>query len=99
MVGVVHVERDADGQIDVVFRTNEGLNSTRTQLLTIAAFGIGVLDWRARLGEQTAPFLTPDFTVEAQNTATEGDASWTRRRPPAAHSSGSCSSCCCSSRS
>jgi len=72
VVGVVQVERDADGQIDVVFRTNEGLNSTRTQLLTIAAFGIGVLDWRARLGEQTAPFMTPTFEVEAQNTASEG---------------------------
>ena len=72
VVGVVLVERDADGQIDVVFRTNEGLNSTRTQLLTIAAFGIGVLDWRARLGNQTVPFITPDFDVETQNTATEG---------------------------
>jgi ABC-2 type transport system permease protein len=72
VVGLVVVERLANGQIDVEFRSNEGLNSTRTQLLNIAAFGIGVLDWRARLGTQTEPFITPAFRVEAQNTATEG---------------------------
>jgi ABC-2 type transport system permease protein len=75
LVGLVVVERLASGQIDVEYRSNEGLNSTRSQLLNIAAFGIGVLDWRARLGTlgpQTEAFITPSFRIETQNTATEG---------------------------
>jgi ABC-2 type transport system permease protein len=72
VVGIVLVERLPTGQVEVVFRSNEGLNSTRSQLLYIAAFGIGVLDWRARLGDQTVPFFTPTFDVEQLGSATEG---------------------------
>ena len=52
--GVMLVERLRDGQVDVVLRTNEGRNSSRSQLLSVAAFGIGVLDWSARLPADAA---------------------------------------------
>ena len=74
LAGFLVVERLANGQIDVEFHTSEGVTGARTQLLAIAAFGIGVLDWSARLpaGAPIADFITPAFHVEARNTASEG---------------------------
>lgn len=72
--GVLDVERLTSGQVDVTLRSFEGPNSTRSQILAIAAFGIGVLDWSARLpaGTEAPPFMTPAFHVDSLNTATDG---------------------------
>ena len=74
VAGVVIVQRLPNGQIDVEFRTSEGAGSARSQLLGIAAFGIGVLDWSSRLpaGGRLDPFITPSYHVQAMNTASEG---------------------------
>lgn len=72
--GILHVERLATGQIDVALRTFEGPNSTRSQLLSVAAFGIGVIDWSARLAPSNGQvaFVTPNYRVDTINTATDG---------------------------
>jgi ABC-2 type transport system permease protein len=74
--GVMHVERQANGGIDIRLRTSEGPTSARSQILSVAAFGIGVLDWSARLpaGSALEPFITPNYTVESINTATDSGA-------------------------
>ena len=38
-----------------MLRTTEGPNSARSQILSVAAFGIGVLDWSARPATRTRP--------------------------------------------
>lgn len=70
---VLTVERQPTGQVDVTLRTFEGPNSPRSQILAVAAFGIGVLDWSARLpaGTKAPPFVTPAFRVDSLNTATD----------------------------
>ena len=72
--GILQVERLPTGQIDVAFRTFEGPNSARSQVLSVAAFGIGVIDWSARLPPsiERAPFMTPLYRVDTINTATDG---------------------------
>ncbi|OGO52390.1 MAG: hypothetical protein A2Z32_12805 [Chloroflexi bacterium RBG_16_69_14] len=74
LAGLLIVERLSSGRIDIALRSNEGAGSARSQLLGLAAFGIGVLDWSSRLppGSAVDPFITPAFRVEALNTATEG---------------------------
>jgi ABC-2 type transport system permease protein len=76
VVGIVVVERLPSGQIDVEFHTNEGVTGARSQLLSLAAFGIGVLDWSARLppGTPIGQFITPAYHVMARNTAMENGA-------------------------
>jgi ABC-2 type transport system permease protein len=71
--GILHVERLATGQIDVGLRTYEGPNSTRSQVLSVAAFGIGVIDWSARLppSNDRPDFHTPNYHVDTINTAIE----------------------------
>jgi ABC-2 type transport system permease protein len=71
--GVMTVQRLPSGQVDVALRTNEGPNSARSQVLSVAAFGIGVLDWSARLpaGVTRTPFLTPVYRVDSVNVATD----------------------------
>jgi ABC-type Na+ efflux pump permease subunit len=73
LAGTMAVERRATGQVDVTLRTFEGPNGPRSQILAIAAFGIGVLDWSSRLpaGIQAPPFVTPAFRVDSINTATD----------------------------
>ena len=68
------VDRLPSGQVDVALRSFEGAGSARAQLLALASFGIGVLDWSSRLpaGDRVDPFITPNFHVDALNTATEG---------------------------
>jgi ABC-2 type transport system permease protein len=70
---IMRVERQPSGQVDVALRTFEGPTSTRSQILAVAAFGIGVLDWSARLpaGTDAPPFVTPAFRVDSLNTATD----------------------------
>ena len=74
--GVLLIERKPTGQVDVAVRTFEGPNSPRNQVLSVAAFGIGVLDWSARLppSSDRAPFLTPTYRVDSINLATDGGA-------------------------
>ena len=74
--GVLLVERLASGQIDVALRTFESPNSARSQILSVAAFGIGVIDWNARLPPSTGDrpdFHIPVYHVETLNTAIEGN--------------------------
>jgi ABC-2 type transport system permease protein len=71
--GVLVVDRLPTGQVDIAFRTLEGPNSARSQVLGVASFGIGVLDWSARLPPgQTTPFVPPSYHVESVTTATDG---------------------------
>jgi ABC-2 type transport system permease protein len=74
VAGVLVVDRLPSGQVDVALRSYEGAGSARAQLLALASFGIGVLDWSSRLpaGSAVNPFITPNFHVDALNTATEG---------------------------
>jgi ABC-2 type transport system permease protein len=71
--GVLLVQRKADGQVDIVLRSTEGPNSARSQVLNVAAFGIGVLDWSARLPPDATRdvFRPPSYEVQAVNTATD----------------------------
>jgi ABC-2 type transport system permease protein len=71
--GILQVERLASGQIDVALRTLEGPNSARSQVLSVAAFGIGVIDWSARLPPSDAriQFQPPNYRVDTINTATD----------------------------
>ena len=73
--GVLEVERLPSGQIDAALRTFESPNSARSQILSVAAFGIGVVDWSSRLppSDARAQFLTPLYRVDTLNTAVEGD--------------------------
>ncbi len=74
--GVLLVERGSNGGVEIRLHTSEGPTSARSQILSVAAFGIGVLDWSARLPAGTAlgPFVPPSYTVESINTATDGGA-------------------------
>src|SRR3954451_2090363 len=69
--GVMLVSRRPDAQVDIVLRTPEGPNSARSTILSVAAFGIGVLDWSARLPPDATrdAFHPPGFQVESINTA------------------------------
>jgi ABC-2 type transport system permease protein len=71
--GILQVERLASGQVDVALRTLEGPNSARSQVLSVAAFGIGVIDWSARLppGSARIQFQPPNYRVDTINTATD----------------------------
>jgi ABC-2 type transport system permease protein len=71
--GFLVVDRLPTGQLSVAFQTFEGPNSARSQILGIASFGIGVLDWNARLppGQRTN-FVPPSYHVESINLATDG---------------------------
>jgi ABC-2 type transport system permease protein len=73
LTGVLLVDR-AGSQVQVVYRSNDSPGSTRAQLLALAAFGIGVLDWSSRLpttGGGVAPFVPADFVAQQLNVATE----------------------------
>ena len=71
--GVMVVQRLAGGKIDIALRTTEGPNSARSQILSVAAFGIGVLDWSLRLppGAVRETFQPPSYHVDSINTATD----------------------------
>ncbi len=71
--GIMVLQRLPDGQVDIALRTTEGPNSARSQILSVAAFGIGVLDWSARLPPDASReiFRPPAYRVESINTATD----------------------------
>ena len=71
--GILVVDRLPTGQVTVELQTFEGPSSARSQVLGVASFGIGVLDWSLRLPPgQRADFVTPSYRVESINTATDG---------------------------
>ena len=74
LAGIIVVERLPTGQVDIALQTFEGPNSPRSQVLSVAAFGIGVLDWSARLppSSERTPFVTPNYRVDSISTATDG---------------------------
>ena len=74
LAGIMVVERLPTGQVDIALQTFEGPNSPRSQVLSVAAFGIGVLDWSARLppSSERTPFVTPNYRVDSISTATDG---------------------------
>ena len=74
VAGILIVQRLATGQVDVTLRTSDSPASARNQLLAIAAFGIGVLDWSSRLppGTDAPPFVTPAFRVDSLGGASDG---------------------------
>ena len=99
--GFLVVNRLPTGQVDIQYRTLEGPNSARSQILGVASFGIGVLDWSSRLppGERI-PFVDPELPGRVdQPPPPMARSRSTRSRRRAAASSASSSSCCCSSRS
>src|SRR6187401_1759403 len=70
--GFLVVDRLPTGQVDITLRTFEGPASARSQILSVASFGIGVLDWSARLPPgQTVPCVAPTDQVESLNVATD----------------------------
>jgi ABC-2 type transport system permease protein len=73
--GILRVERLSSGQIDVALRTFESPSSARSQVLGVAAFGIGVIDWSSRLppSDARARFIAPTYRVDTINTAIEGN--------------------------
>ena len=65
--GVLVVDRAPDGQVSVIYRANGIPDSQRTQLVSVAAFGLGVLDWTAALPPDSGvgAFRTPVFNIES----------------------------------
>jgi ABC-2 type transport system permease protein len=73
LAGILVVDRAAGGQVRIVYRSNDSPGSSRSQLLALAAFGVGVLDWSSRLPSSSAaaPFVQADFHAEQLNVALE----------------------------
>jgi ABC-2 type transport system permease protein len=75
LTGMLLVDRADGGQVRIVYRSNDSPGSSRAQLLELAAFGIGVIDWSSRLSTTgasgVAPFVQAAFEAEQLNVATE----------------------------
>jgi ABC-2 type transport system permease protein len=74
LTGMLLVDRRDGGQVRIVYRSNDSPGSSRAQLLALAAFGIGVLDWSSRLpttGSGVDPFVPAGFETQQLNVATE----------------------------
>ena len=75
ITGMLLVDRAAAGQVQIVYRSNDSPGSSRAQLLALAAFGVGVLDWSSRLPTTgsggVAPFTPAAFETQQLNVATE----------------------------
>jgi ABC-2 type transport system permease protein len=72
--GILLVDRTADGQLDVTYRTDGPADSVRSQMVGFAAIAMGILDWTSSLPSdaQLDPFLTPQFQVDSLNVPTDG---------------------------
>ena len=72
--GLVLIERRADGQLHVVFRTPGVADPVRAQLVGFASIGMAVLDWTANLpaDAQLDPFRPPQFDLESTTGPTDG---------------------------
>ena len=74
LTGMLLVDRQDGGQVRIVYRSNDSPGSSRAQLLALAAFGIGVLDWSSRLpttGSGVDPVVPAGFETQQVNVATE----------------------------
>ncbi len=87
IVGIMLVQRLANGQVDVLLRTTEGPNSPRSQILSVAAFGIGVLDWSARLPPDASrpEFHPPSYQVQSLTIATDAGVALDARQAASRH--------------
>jgi ABC-2 type transport system permease protein len=72
--GMLVVERLDGGRLSAVYRTNGIPDAERTQLVSISAFGLGVLDWSARLPDEAFvdPFEAPQFDIQPTGGTSEG---------------------------
>jgi ABC-2 type transport system permease protein len=72
--GILVVERLDGGRLSAVYRTNGIPDAERTQLVSISAFGLGVLDWSARLPDEAFvdPFEAPQFDIQPVGAPSEG---------------------------
>jgi ABC-2 type transport system permease protein len=72
--GILLVERRPDGQVSVVYRTNGIPDQQRTQLVSVAAFGLGVIDWSAALPADAGvvAFRPAAFEIESIGAASDG---------------------------
>jgi ABC-2 type transport system permease protein len=68
---VLLVERRPSGQLDIAYRTDGLGDQGRAQLVSVAAFGLGVLDWNANRPAGD-PFFNPIFRIEPINVPTDG---------------------------
>jgi ABC-2 type transport system permease protein len=59
----VLIARTAAGGLDFRVYNVGALAQDRAQLLQIGTFAVGILDWTARQGTTTAPFIVPTFSV------------------------------------
>jgi ABC-2 type transport system permease protein len=73
VAGILLVDRLPNNGLDVVFRTQGVPDAGRTQLVQLAAFGLGVIDYTASLpaGSGLGAFQTPGFRLESTGGATE----------------------------
>jgi ABC-2 type transport system permease protein len=72
--GIIVVERAADGQLVVTYRTDGQADSVRSQMVGFAAVAMGILDWTSSLptDSQLAPFVTPRYEVDPLNVPIDG---------------------------
>src|SRR4029079_9331904 len=75
LTGMLLVDPGDRGQVRIVLRSDDSPGSSRAQVLELAAFGIGVIDWSSRLSTTgasgVAPFVQAAFEAEQLNVATE----------------------------
>jgi ABC-2 type transport system permease protein len=71
---IIEVERRADGQLAVTYRTNGPADSVQSQLAGFVALSVGIIDWTSSLppGSELGTFRTPDFQTESVNAPTDG---------------------------
>jgi ABC-2 type transport system permease protein len=67
---VLFVERRPSGQLEIAYRTDGLGDQQRAQLVSVAAFGLGVLDWNANRPAGD-PFFNPIFRLEPINVPTD----------------------------
>jgi ABC-2 type transport system permease protein len=63
---VLLVERRTSGQLEIAYRTDGLGDQQRAQLVSVAAFGLGVLDWNANRPAGD-PFFNPIFRLDPIN--------------------------------
>jgi len=67
---VLLVDRHPSGQLEIAYRTDGLGDQQRAQLVSVAAFGLGVLDWNANRPAGD-PFFNPIFRLEPINVPTD----------------------------
>src|SRR3954454_14823393 len=72
--GILLVDRESNGRIDVTFRTNGVPDSVRAQLVGFAAIAVSIYDWTASKPDDPGrgAFQPPAFRIDSINVATDG---------------------------